>query len=168
MNAIKWMGVFLWFGMNVETVVDIIEFSWWGRNLIRFSIKITSNYITKRKNRPGILWFLVRFSYAGRTYRNTRANRVNLSKFAFFYRIQLELKLLEKKNLIYVQNVGNGFHTSKALQDTCLHTLEIALTLVQFATTKLHTNTISSSTFAPTIETNPILVITATLNVHVD
>ena len=32
----------------------------------------------------------------------------------FFFRIQWKLKLLEKKNFMYVQNVGNGLHARAA------------------------------------------------------
>ena len=67
---------------------------------------------------------------------------------------------------MYVQNVGSGLHTSKALQITCFYTQGIAHTLVLFVITKRHTNNLSNGTFAPTIET--ILAITAALDVHVN
>ena len=74
---------------------------------------------------------------------------------------------MEKRNLMYVQNVGSGLHTSKALQITCFYTQGIAHTLVLFVITKRHTNNLSNGTFAPTIETNPSLAITAIIIVLV-
>ena len=67
---------------------------------------------------------------------------------------------------MYVINVGNNLYRRDILTYTCFYTLVIVHTLALFATTEQHTNTLSSSTFSPTLETNRALAINAIILVQ--